>query len=233
MSADPTLLLEVLEEFARKLGEPFEITDALHDLVRRVTQVLGVTGAGVSLVEHGDLRFVTADDERVSALERLEERHGVGPSVDATDAGELVVAGDLRHERARWPDYVEEALAVGIESAVAVPLRAADVEGALTLYGTDPHAWTDAELQVARVLGDVVTSYVVNASRLDQQRRVIEQLTRALESRIVIEQAKGIIAAHRDVSIDEAFRILRKHANDHNAGLHPTANAVVSLGLRP
>ena len=233
MSTDPRLLLEVLEDFARKLSATYEITDSLHDLVHHVVGVLGLAGAGISLVEDDELRFVTADDERVTSLERLEERDGSGPSFDASRSNDVVAIGDLRSARTRWAGYVDHALALGIESAAAIPLHAEGVCGALTLYDEAPRTWGERELRVGRVLADVATGYVVNASRLSQQQRVIEQLTQALESRIVIEQAKGIIAAHRDISVDEAFRVLRKHANDHNAGLHPTAHAVVRLGLRP
>ena len=93
--------------------------------------------------------------------------------------------------------------------------------------------WTADDLDAARILADMATSYVINASELDRQRRVNEQLKEALASRIVIEQAKGALAAERGISVDEAFEVLRRHARSHSMNLRKVADAVVTLGLRP
>ena len=234
MDGDLDLLVETLAGFARTLAHGYEIADVLHDLTDRMRTVLGILGAGVNLL-HGDrVTFVTSDCEAIASLERVQEEHQQGPCVDAARSGEVVVAADVAASADRWPVYAAHAASVGIEAVAGIPMRLnGSTLGAFNLYDDAPHAWSEHELTIARVFADIATSYVVNASQLDRQRRTAEQLQRALDSRIVIEQAKGIISAHRHLGIDEAFRVLRKYANDHHASLRATAEAVVNLGLRP
>jgi AmiR/NasT family two-component response regulator len=104
--------------------------------------------------------------------------------------------------------------------------------GALNLYSSEPREWSDVDIAVARVLADVATSYVVNASKLRQQEQLSEQLQEALESRIIIEQAKGITAYKNAVSIDAAFQLMRRHARNNNASLRLVAEAIVAVGLQ-
>jgi AmiR/NasT family two-component response regulator len=108
-----------------------------------------------------------------------------------------------------------------------------EVLGAMNIYSAEPRLWTDDEIATAQVLADMATSYLVNASELEKSRRTSEQLQEALQSRVVIEQAKGILSAERRISMDEAFETLRRHARNHNANLRAVADAVVNLGLRP
>jgi GAF domain-containing protein len=220
--------------FARTMAQRFAISDALHDLVQRLGAVLELDGAGVSLEESGRLRFVTANDERSSNLERVQEREQDGPCIDAWRTGEVVAIPDLRRSRGRWPAYEPVALAGGVVAVAGIPMRTnGETIGALDLYAGEPRAWSDEDIMAAGVLADVATGFVVNASELDRQRRLNEQLQAALDSRVVIEQAKGIMAAQRNVSIDAAFELLRNHARNHNSSLRAVAEAVVNLGLRP
>lgn len=199
-----------------------------------MSEVLDISGAGVSLVQDDRLRFATSDDERVAGLERLQEETQEGPCVDAVRTGEVVTVDDLSLGQPRWPVYEAHAREIGVAAVAGIPMHPDGASlGALDLYSDSPRSWSAGDLDRARVLADVATGYLVNASRADNERRLAEQLQAALDSRIVIEQAKGIISAHRDISIDEAFQRLRKHANDHNATLRATAEAVVELGLRP
>jgi AmiR/NasT family two-component response regulator len=105
--------------------------------------------------------------------------------------------------------------------------------GAISLDRMAIHHWEDDEIEAASILADMATSYVVDATEFERSRASVAQLERALESRVVIEQAKGIIAAKRDISVDDAFEILRSHARNHHANLHDVSEAVVRLGLRP
>lgn len=105
--------------------------------------------------------------------------------------------------------------------------------GVLNLYHDHPHDWTDDELEVAELLAYMATAYVANAARLDQVRHTAEQLQEALDSRVIIEQAKGILAGERGITVDEAFAVLRSHARTNNVSLRAVANAVVNLRLRP
>jgi AmiR/NasT family two-component response regulator len=103
--------------------------------------------------------------------------------------------------------------------------------GTLDIYDMRPRTWEDDDLEASLLLTDMAVSYVANASELERSERIREQLQQALESRVVIEQAKGMIAAERGVGIDEAFKVLRQHARARNANLHDVAQAVVNLGL--
>lgn len=228
------LLIQALSDFATTLARHFEIADVLYDLTSRVTSVLEVASAGVSLVQDGGLRFVTALDEATASLERVQEEEQAGPCIEAYRSRRPALIPRLDEVEARWPRFVDQARAVGFASMAGIPLCTDGQSlGALDLYHTAPREWSEADVQIARVLADMATSYVVTASELERQRRTTEQLERALESRVVIEQAKGILAAERRISIDAAFELLRSHARSHNADLRSTADAVVRLGLRP
>ncbi len=227
-------LLDSLAAFAQLLAAGSPIADVLHDLAERVTHLLGLRGCGVSLLQAGRLTFVTAHNEDLAYLEQIQEELQVGPCVDAARSGKYIIIENLAAHTGTWPEYVARAEPSGINAIASLPIRGGDEPlGALTLYESGRHEWLHEELDVSRVFADLAAGYLLGASKLDQQRRLAEQLQEALDSRIVIEQAKGIIVASRHVSIDDAFKILRKHANDHHAGLHATAEAVVKLGLRP
>ena len=232
---DGELFLETLTGFARTLAHGYAISDVLHDLTVNMTAVLDTAGAGVSLVQDdGKVAFATADHEAIASIERVQQAEQDGPCHEAVISGEIVAVSDLRTQRARWPAYVEQAANAGIAAAAGVPMGFdGGILGAINLYDDKVRDWTSEDLRVARVLADIATSYIVNASTLDQQRRTTEQLREALESRIIIEQAKGVLANDRNISVDEAFNQLRKHARGHNANLHDVAHAVVHLGLRP
>lgn len=227
-------LLDALAGLAATLAGCDDIVDALHDLTARLADLLGVTGVGVSLVEDGRLAFVTSDSDALGRLEEVQEREQRGPCVEAVRNGHAVAVADLAHTSYRWPAYIQQAAASGIRAVASVPMRTtATTVGSVELYDAQAHEWTATELRIAGVMADLATSYLVNATRLSRQQRMAEHLQRALDTRVVIEQAKGIVAAHRGVGVDTAFGILRRHANDHHATLHATAEAVVKLGLRP
>ena len=232
-SADGQPLAEVLSAFTRGLVPGVPVRDVLDDLVRRTRAVLGIAGAAASLQDGDTLRSVAAVDDRTANLERLQERVQAGPGVEAWRTGE-VVAVDLRAGGPRWEGYPRAALRAGIVGVAGIPLQGADrAIGALVLYADGPPEWPPASLAVARVLADVATTYVVQASELHHQRRLTGQLQEALDARVVIEQAKGILAAERSVSVDHAFELLRTHARNRNASVRAVAEAVVRLGLRP
>jgi GAF domain-containing protein len=167
-------------------------------------------------------------------LEQAQERAQEGVCVQAFSTGEVVTVPDLAALNGLWPEFEREAKAVGFGAVAAIPMRLDDeVLGAVNIYNAEPRAWSEDDVGTAQVLTAMATSYLVNASELEKSRRTAEQLNEALQSRIVIEQAKGILSAECKISIDKAFEILRKHAREHNANLRAVADAVVNLGLRP
>jgi GAF domain-containing protein len=232
--ADQQLLMRALSEFAGTLAKGYKISDVLHDLAEQVTAVLGIDGAGVSVQDGGQLHFVTAIDERSAQMEGIQDAAQAGPCVDAWRSGEAVTITDLRQGPHGWDHYEQAARDIGVVAIAGIPMRCGGQSiGALDLYSTIPRKWSGDDLASARILADMATSYVIHASELDRQRRLNEQLRKALDSRIVIEQAKGILAAERQVTINAAFELLRRHARSHSAPLRSVADAVVNLGMRP
>lgn len=228
------VLLGALSDFARTLTRRFDISDVLHDLTARVTEVLEVAGAGVSLLEDGQLRFVTALDEATASLERVQEVHQAGPCVEALHRGGPFLVTVLDQMEPRWPQFVERARSVGIASVAGIPMRLEEGSvGVLDLYDTRPRDWNTDDVRVAQVLADMASTYVMTAAELERHERTNAQLQQALDSRVIIEQAKGIIAAERKMSVDQAFEVLRAYARSHNADLRTVAEAVINLGLRP
>jgi GAF domain-containing protein len=185
------------------------------------------------MAEEGHLRFVTAVSQASRELERNQEEQQAGPCREAYETGAVVRVTDVRKESARWPEFSATATRLSVAGVAGIPMRLADqIIGALNLYSPEPREWSDVDIAVAGVLADVATSYVVNASKLRQQEQLSEQLQEALESRVVIEQAKGITAYKNAVTIDQAYQLMRRHARNNNASLRLVAEAIVAVGLQ-
>jgi GAF domain-containing protein len=232
---DQSLLLQALSRFAVILPARYDLHEALTELTESVTAVLGLCGSWVTMADEGQLRFLTAVSQASAELERDHAQlHPFPcPCRDAYSTGEVVRVTDVRQESARWPQFSVSATRLSIAGVAAIPMRLADQPiGALNLYSPEPRNWSDEDLGVAGVLADVATSYVVNASKLRQQEQLSEQLQQALESRVVIEQAKGITAQHNGVTIDQAYQLIRSHARSDNTSLRAVAEAIVAGGLR-
>jgi len=230
---DRLLFLQTLSRFAVVLPANYDLDPALSELTESVTQVLGLSGSGVTMAEKGRLRFITAVSQASEELERNQEQLQAGPCRDVYDTGEVVRITDVRLETTRWPELAATATRLSIAGVAGIPMRLADrVIGALNLYDRQPREWSDEDMAVAAVLADVATSYVVNASNLRQQEQLSEQLKQALESRIVIEQAKGITSQKNAVTIDQAYHLIRGHARSNNASLRTVSEAIVAVGLR-
>jgi GAF domain-containing protein len=230
---DQPLFLQTLSRFAVVLPARYDLEAALTELTKSIIAVLGVSGSGVTMAEGGKLHFVTAVSHASGELERNQEEYQAGPCRDAYDTGEVVRVTDVRGEFTRWPEFSATAFRVGVAGVAGIPMRLADeVIGALNVYSSEPRTWSDEDIAVAVVLADVATSYVVNASKLRQQEQLSEQLQEALESRVVIEQAKGITAQQNSVTVDNAYQLIRRHARNNNASLRQVAEAIVAVGLQ-
>jgi GAF domain-containing protein len=187
------------------------------------------------MADDRQLRFLMAVSQASAAMERDHEQlHPFPcPCRDAYSTGEVVRVTDVRQESTRWPEYSATATRLSMAGVAAIPMRLADqVIGAVNLYSPEPRQWSDEDMAVAGVLADVATSYVVNASKLRQQEQLSEQLQEALESRVVIEQAKGITAQQQGVTVDQAYQLMRSHARNNNASLRKVAEAIVTVGLQ-
>jgi GAF domain-containing protein len=232
---DEERVIGALSEFARTLAGRFETSEVLYRLAEQALDIFAVAGAGVSVRDaQGRLRPVTGINELTTGLEAAQERFQQGPCVDAFRDDRNVVVDDLAAVGDRWPQWNREARRHQVQAVLGVPLRVREESlGALDLYSAHPRQWRESDIRLARVLCDMTASYLANASDLLDSQRTSEQLRGALASRVVIEQAKGIIAAELQCSVDEAFAVLRAHSRAHGANLRSVADAVVRLGLRP
>jgi GAF domain-containing protein len=232
---DQTLLLRTLSRFAVVLPARYDLQEALSELTESVTAVLGLCGSWVTMADDGRLRFLTAVSRAAAELQRDHAQlHPFPcPCGEAYSTGEVVRVTDVREESTRWPEFSASATRLSMAGVAAIPMRLADqVVGALNLYSSGPREWSDEDMAVAGALAAVATSYVVNVSKLRQQEQLTEQLQGALQSRVVIEQAKGIIAYKNSVSVDQAYQLMRRHARNNNASLRAVAEAIVTVGLQ-
>ena len=230
---DQTLFLQTLSRFARVLPVQYDLETALAELTESVAAVLGLSGSGVTMAEDGRLRFVTAVSQASGELERVQEQQQSGPCQDAYDTGEVVCVTDVRVETNRWPEFAAAAARLGVAGVAGIPMRLTNQTiGALNLYAPEPREWSEDDIAAAAVLADVATSYVINASKMHQQQQLSQQLQQALESRVVIEQAKGITAQRQTVTVDEAYHLMRGHARSNNASIRAVAEAIVAVGLQ-
>jgi len=232
--AGQELLTHAVSEFARTLARGSAVSEVLNDLADRITAVLGIAGAGVSVLESEQFRFAAASDERSAGLERAQEAEQAGPGVDACLTGRIITAVSLPETSQALGAFQQAAKDAAIVAVASVPMRHdGESIGTVDLFSASLRDWSAGDLRAAEILADMTTGYLVQARELDRQCQVIGQLREALDSRIVIEQAKGVLAAERRISVDEAFEMLRRHARNHAASLRSVAEAVVSLGLRP
>jgi len=231
---DQALLLDTLSRFAVILPARYDLEETLSELTESVTAVLGLCGSWVTLADDGQLRSLSAVSKAAAELERDHTQlHPFPcPCRDVYTSGEVVRVSDVREESTRWPEFSASATRLEMAGVAAVPMQLTDQTiGALNLYSPEPREWSDDDMAVAVVLANMATSYIVNASKLRQQEQLSEQLQEALNSRIVIEQAKGITAEQNSVTLDQAYQLMRGHARGNNASLRVVAEAIVSVGL--
>ncbi|MFB7874104.1 GAF and ANTAR domain-containing protein [Nocardia sp. NPDC056064] len=230
---DTESFIGVLSRFARLPVTKDDVNAMLTDLTDIVTVLLDLAGAGVILAVDGQLRHVTATPGPAVELERYQERFRSGPCCVAHETHETVSVTDVREHAVRWPGYSNAARRVGIAAVAAIPIaHAAERVGVLDLYAAEPRRWSGADIEAAQVLADIAGGYLVNSAVQHRQQQLTEQLQRALDARIVIEQAKGILANQHSIDMDQAFALIRNHARSHHVTVQAVAKAIVELHLR-
>jgi transcriptional regulator with GAF, ATPase, and Fis domain len=234
MTLDPSVAREpevtaTLIRLADSLVEDFDLVDVLDELARDCVRLLGVTAAGLLLAgPTGDLHVMAASSEQTRLLELFQLQGEQGPCLDCFHSGEPVSATDLATDSQRWPLFARAALDTGYRSVHALPLRLRQqILGALNLFGDKPGALSEPVARLGQALADMATITILHERALRESEHVAAQLQTALVSRIVIEQAKGVLAERGDLTMDDAFQVLRKHARDHNLRLHDVALGIV------
>jgi GAF domain-containing protein len=230
-----TLLARTLVELADTQVADFDVVELLTRLADRCVEVLDVGAAGLMLAgPDGELGVVASSSEAMRLLELFELEAREGPCLDCYRSGAPVMEADLTVVGTRWPHFAAQALAAGFHSAQALPMRLrGTVIGALNLFGTDRAQMGRVDMDSAQALADVATIAILQQRKSQQAQTVNEQLQHALNSRIVIEQAKGMVAEREGLHMPEAFYALRTYARVHNLRLLDVARSVVDGSLGP
>jgi GAF domain-containing protein len=228
-----TTLFDLLRRFATTMTQHFDVDEVLHELCDGATIILDAAGAGVSVVDDsGKLTFITSTSQLLVNIEHVQTKYQAGPCVESFHLGEVVPVSDIE-ELEQWPQYRDQARRSGLRSVVGLPLVLDDHRiGSLNVYDTKVRDWTGSDLESARVLADMATAYLVHAGELAEARELSKQLQHALDSRIIIEQAKGMLSRDHSMPVDDAFVLLRQYARSHNLVLREVARSVVESGLQ-
>ncbi|QHC68876.1 GAF domain-containing protein (plasmid) [Rathayibacter sp. VKM Ac-2759] len=222
-------LAEVFVALARSLEPDHDVIDTMDVLVQAATQFTSAADAGIVLAdEDGTLHVLASTSERASDVE--EEQLGVreGPCLESYRTGEPVDLPDLA-DTDRWPAFTHVALEQGFRSAHATPLRLGSrTLGALNVFSENYGSLSAGEIALLQAFTDVAALALVHSENLQQQNDLAAQLRHALDSRVLIEQAKGVIAERNSISIDRAFALIRAHARANSARLHDVAHRIVT-----
>ncbi|MFF3641007.1 ANTAR domain-containing protein [Streptomyces sp. NPDC002564] len=224
-------ITEVFVEIADTLIDDFDVLDLLQRLSTRCVELLDVASVGILLADvHGDLRTVAASDERTQLLELFALQHEQGPCVECYRSGQPRTNIDLsrRETTMAWAQFATHARRTGYAVTHAIPLRLRRRNvGALSLFQTEPRHLDDDDLVLAQALADVATIAILQQRTLEQSHVEKGQLQTALNNRILIEQAKGLLAERWDTSPDEAFATFRKYARARHLRLAELAHQVI------
>jgi hypothetical protein len=235
MAARGDRLARTFVDVADTLVADFDIVDFLTALTVRCVELFDLAAAGLLLSDAADgVRVAASSNERMQLLELFELQYDEGPCLDSYRAGRLVRCDDLADADAgaRWPRFVPEARSAGYASVYAFPMRLRQqVIGSLNLLGNRARTLDEGGLVEAQALADVATIGILQHRAASEQRLLAQQLQYALHSRILVEQAKGILAEYAHVDMDQAFTALRRYARERNERLVHVAEALVERQL--
>jgi GAF domain-containing protein len=223
------VLARTFVELADTLVDDFDVVELLTLLTDRCVEVLDVTAAGLMLATPGgELRVMASSSDAMRLVELFEIQTDEGPCLDSYRGGEAVVNKNLAQMDGRWPRFAPRALDGGFSSVHALPMRLRGVTiGALNLFRADEGCLDPADIDAAQALADVATIAILQHRATHENQILKTQLTQALNSRIVIEQAKGVVGERAGLTMEAAFSRLRNHARNHNLRLVDVARGVV------
>ena len=225
---DQNQMADVLARFALTLVGQYNLDDVMGQLSADVGRILGAAGAGVMLGDdHGRLHFVTTSGGVLDTLEALQIELDEGPCLLAFRTGERVIAADLADDP-RFPAFGPRAVACGMRAVHSFPMSLdGSTVGALNFYSDEPGGLGDGEAEAGRTFANVATAFLLHARDLQQREVFTEDLQRALSSRVVVEQAKGYVAAMRTITPTAAFEQIRRYARDHRVKVQVVARSIV------
>jgi hypothetical protein len=224
---------QALVSLASSLADGYDVADLLSNLTADCARLLDVASAGLLLANgRGVLHLLAASSEATEHLELFQLQRAEGPCLDCYMSGTAVLIPDLGEETERWPQFVAGARMAGFVSVHALPMRLHGTAlGTLGLFGTTVGALNTDDLRLGQALADVASVSIVQSHAAPDQSTLNQRLQTALASRVIIEQAKGVLAQQGALDMGEAFAVLRRYARDHNLRLSELAQSVVSRSL--
>ena len=226
-------ITQAFTSLAQSLADGLDPVDLLSGLAEDTTRLLDVASTGMLLADpKGVLHVVAASSEATRILEIYQVQRDQGPCLDCYRTGTPVSVADLRTATDRWPQFTSEALDAGFASVHAVPMRLRNnILGTLGLFGTHAGALNEDDLSLGQALAYVAAVALVQDKAAADKTAINEQLQTALNSRVAVEQAKGVLAQRGGLDMEAAFAVLRLYARDHNARLTEVARAVTTRRL--
>jgi transcriptional regulator with GAF, ATPase, and Fis domain len=226
-------LTQVFVELADTLVDEFDALDFLSTLADRSVELLHADAAGVILNDlRGSLHVVASTSDRAQVLELFELQNDEGPCLDCFNSGRAVVNVEMSEARSRWPRFSAAAAEVGFQSAHALPLRLRDsVVGAMNLFCVGAVRLSDEDVALGQALADIATIGLLQERAVRQSGLIAEQLQTALNSRILIEQAKGVLLASAGIDVHQAFQLMRDFSRRTNQPVKAVARSVIDRVL--
>ena len=227
---DADLLSDTFVELADTMVADFDVIDFLQLLTDRSVTLLSASAAGVMLADpRGELRVAASSNEAAGLLELFQLQNDQGPCLDCFRTGQPVTAVDLAGPGQRWPRFAAAATQAGFRTVEALPMRLRDqVIGALNLFRADPGPFDAADLRLGQALADVATIGLLHERNVRRSETVAEQLQGALNSRVIIEQAKGKLAERLGMDMEQSFAMLRDYARNSNQRLTDVARNIIT-----
>ncbi len=226
-------LVQTFVELADSLVDDFDLVDLLTLVADRSVEVLDVAAAGLMVAGTDDeLRVVASSSDAMRVLELFEVQTEDGPCPECYRTGVPIVNEQLTTVDHRWPEFAPRAVAAGFRSVHALPMRLrGQTIGALNLFRADEGLLDDDDVRAAQAFADVATIAILSQRASAEAQAVNEQLTHALNSRVVIEQAKGMVAQHTGLDMEQSFVRFRAHARNHNLRLADVARSLIEGDL--
>lgn len=212
---DPGVLARSVEGLGALATEPASVEQMLEGVIQAARGLFSVTGVGMMMVDEGGaLRYVGGTDEAARVLETSQERLGEGPCVDCFVHGRVVQTGDIAADE-RWPDLTPLVVPHGVRAVLGVPTRLGGTPiGSLNVYRAEPYEWDDSDVAASEAFNGVIESVLGGAVAARRSGRLVAQLQEALDRRVVIERAVGVVMARHRLDAVAAFNALRRAARD-------------------
>ncbi len=227
---DTDLLSDTFVDLADTMVADFDVIDFLQMLTDRSVALLSASAAGVVLADpRGTLRLAASSNDAAALVELFQLQNDEGPCLECFRTGQPVAADDLAAPDQPWPKFAAAATQSGFRAVQALPMRLRDqIVGALNLFRAEPEPMHPAQLRIGQALADVATIGLLHERNVSRSEIVAEQLQSALNSRVVIEQAKGKLAERLSIDMDHAFSLLRDHARNSNQRLTDVARNFIT-----